>query len=178
MTQFEPSLVERAREFASKAHASIDHRRKYSGVPYIEHPREVAATVLRVPHTEAMLAAAWLHDVVEDTPVTLAAIVEAFGEEVGLLVEMVTDVSRQEDGNRATRKAIDREHLRCATPAGKTIKLADVLSNGVDIAAHDPAFARVYMREIEALLPALRDGDPTLYGEASAMVTDYFAAHP
>jgi (p)ppGpp synthase/HD superfamily hydrolase len=58
-----------------------------------------------------MIAAAWLHDVVEDTPVTLEDLHSEFGEGIAELVEALTDISRPEDGNRRKRKAIDREHL-------------------------------------------------------------------
>lgn len=59
-------LEERAREFATEAHKSIDQRRKYTNQPYIVHPLTVAELVRTVPHTEEMIAAALLHDVVEE----------------------------------------------------------------------------------------------------------------
>ncbi|VDZ55823.1 bifunctional (p)ppGpp synthetase II/ guanosine-3',5'-bis pyrophosphate 3'-pyrophosphohydrolase [Serratia odorifera] len=62
------TLVERARRYATKAHAAIDQRRKYTNAPYIVHPQAVVEIVRSVPHTDEMLAAAWLHDTVEDTP--------------------------------------------------------------------------------------------------------------
>lgn len=64
------TLVERARRYATKAHAAIDQRRKYTNDPYIVHPQAVMEIVSSVPHSEEMLAAAWLHDTVEDTPTT------------------------------------------------------------------------------------------------------------
>ncbi|NDF14778.1 HD domain-containing protein, partial [bacterium] len=54
------TLVEKARQFATLAHEG--QVRKYTGQPYIVHPEEVAGIVSTVPHTEAMLAAAFLHD--------------------------------------------------------------------------------------------------------------------
>ncbi len=60
--------------------------------------------VRSVPHTEEMLAAAWLHDTVEDTPTTLGDIESHFGPKVAELVRMLTNVSRAEDGNRFERK--------------------------------------------------------------------------
>ncbi|WP_274872826.1 HD domain-containing protein, partial [Serratia marcescens] len=59
------TLAERARRYATKAHAAIDQRRKYTDDPYIVHPQAVMELVRSVPHTEEMLAAAWLHDTVE-----------------------------------------------------------------------------------------------------------------
>ena len=62
-----------------------------------------------------MRAAAWLHDVVEDTPATFEELEREFGPEVTRLVRELTEVSRSpSDGNRAARKAIDR---RPTTPA-------------------------------------------------------------
>ena len=58
-----------AKKFATHAHG--DQKRKYTLEPYIAHPAAVVELVRGVPHTEAMLCAAWLHDVVEDTPVTI-----------------------------------------------------------------------------------------------------------
>ena len=62
-------IVERAREFATQAHEG--QVRKYTGVPYIVHPIEVMEIVCTVEHDDAMLAAALLHDVVEDTEHTI-----------------------------------------------------------------------------------------------------------
>jgi len=167
-------MEERAKEFAAKAHAAIDQRRKYSGEPYIAHPAAVVDLVRSVPHTEAMICAAWLHDTVEDTPTTLADVEREFGAEVAALVEQLTDVSRTEDGNRKIRKAIDREHTAKASPEAKTIKLADLIDNTRSIVERDPAFAKVYLAEKTLLLEVLRDGDATLWAMAAAMVTPNF----
>ncbi|MFA5352684.1 MAG: HD domain-containing protein [Thermodesulfovibrionales bacterium] len=161
------SIVDRARRFAEEAHSSINQRRKYTGAPYITHPEAVVRLVRTASHTEAMLAAAWLHDTVEDTPVTLADIERKFGSEVARLVEELTDVSRPEDGNRKTRKAIDQEHTAKASPEGQTIKLADLIDNTHSIVERDPGFAKVYLAEKVQLLEMLREGDPILWAIAS-----------
>lgn len=159
-------LCERALEFAARAHESIGQRRKYTGEPYIVHPIAVAEIVRSVPHTPEMVAAAYLHDVVEDTPVTIEEIEAEFGPKVAELVDWLTDVSRPEDGNRRTRKAIDLEHSARAPPDAKTIKLADLIDNTRTIKPHDPGFWRVYRREKQALLRVLGEGDPTLWKRA------------
>ena len=166
-------LDSRAETFATIAHARVGQIRKYTGAPYIEHPRAVVALVRSVPHDEAMLAAAWLHDTVEDTGVLPEEIVRVFGEDVGSLVEQLTDVSKASDGNRKARKAIDREHTARATPRAKTIKLADLIDNSKSILTLDPKFAVVYLAEKRELLPLLKSGDPTLWAQASAQVADY-----
>lgn len=144
--------------------------RKYTGEPYIVHPDEVAGIVASVTDDQAMIAAAYLHDVVEDTAVSLDRVRELFGDDVAGLVEMLTDVSKPEDGNRKARKAIDRNHTASASPRAKTIKLADLISNTASIVTHDAEFAKVYLAEKRLLLDVLREGDATLYAEALRLV--------
>ena len=101
-------MESRALSFATAAHASIDQRRKYTGEPYIVHPVAVAEIVRSVPHTPEMIAAAYLHDVVEDTPVTIAEIESEFGSTISGLVGWLTDVSAPSDGNRRSRMRLRR----------------------------------------------------------------------
>lgn len=170
------SLVTRAREFAVQAHARINHRRKYSLEPYDVHLRDVAEIVASVSDDPEMLAAAWLHDVVEDTPVGFMDLEGAFGLAVAALVRELTDVSRPSDGNRATRRAIDRAHLAAASVRGKTIKLADLIDNCRDVCGHDLEFGRTYLTEMASLLEVLDDGEPTLYARALAELETHAAA--
>src|SRR5262245_1013702 len=104
-------LVERARDYASAAHRGVGQLRKYTGQPYEEHLRRVAEVLATVTDDPEMIAAAWLHDVVEDTPTTIEDVEQEFGRSVRELVDALTDVSRPQHGNRAARKAIDRAHL-------------------------------------------------------------------
>ena len=162
--------VERARVFATAAHAAVKQVRKYTFEPYIVHPTEVASIVASVPHTNEMLAAAWLHDTVEDTGVSIVDIQVEFGNEVASLVGWLTDVSTPEQGNRAVRKAIDREHTAMAPAAAQTVKLADLIANSRSIMAHDPAFAKIYLEEKRMLLEVLTRGDATLMAQARSIV--------
>lgn len=157
-------------DFARVAHG--EQKRKYTGAPYIEHPIEVAQIVRSVTRDADVIAAAMLHDVVEDTPVTLGQIRDRFGDRVAAFVSEVTDVSRPQDGNRATRKAMDRDHLAKASPQGQTIKLADLISNAGSILEQDRDFATVYIREKRALLEVLTMGHHVLYDRAMAIVVD------
>ncbi|KVQ85590.1 hypothetical protein WK07_04675 [Burkholderia multivorans] len=172
------NIVEKARIFATAAHAAVDQRRKYTGEPYINHPKEVASIVESVGGTPEMLAAAWLHDVVEDTGVTLAVIEQEFGAYVASIVEQLTDISRPEDGNREERKRIDRLHTAQAWPTTKTVKLADLISNSRSIVERDPTFAAVYLREKRLLLDVLRDGDHRLWMEANSIVEAHLEGEP
>jgi (p)ppGpp synthase/HD superfamily hydrolase len=166
-------LIQRAIVFATQAHAG--QTRKYTGEPYVNHPVEVMQLVSEVNDDPEVLAAAVLHDVVEDTPATITNIRIGFNARVAALVDDLTDVSKPEDGNRATRKELDRQHTAKASPDAKTVKLADLISNSMSIIKDDPNFAKVYMKEKRALLEVLTEGDATLYKRASQMVDSYFA---
>lgn len=156
------NIVERARVFATAAHAAVGQTRKYTGEPYVVHPIEVSELVASVNGTEAMVAAALLHDVLEDTEVTVDLLEEQFGSKVADLVLWLTDISRPKDGNRSARKALDRQHSAAAPAAAQTIKVADLISNTRSIIAHDPGFAKVYLEEKRLLLDVLTRADPTL----------------
>lgn len=170
------SLEQRALAFATMKHGEIDQRRKYTNEPYIEHPKAVAEIVRSVSHTEEMIAAALLHDTVEDTNATLQEIDDEFGAVVAELVEMLTDVSKPEDGNRKVRKSLDRRHSARAIPAAKTIKLADLIHNSQSICEHDPEFARIYMAEKQLLLDVLKAGNQELWKAADRILRDYRSA--
>jgi hypothetical protein len=79
-------------------------------------------------------------------------------------------VSRPKDGNRAVRKAIDREHTARAPAGAQTVKLADLIANTRSIVKHDVAFARTYLAEKRLLLEVLTRGDAVLMAEARATV--------
>lgn len=160
-----------ARDFANQAHEAVGQKRKHTGEPYIVHPAEVADIVASVPHSIEMTEAAFLHDVVEDTTVTLAEIHERFGPLVAEYVGWVTDVARPEDGNRAVRKAINRDHLASAPAAAQSIKVADIISNVSTILRQDPAFAKVYVPEKAAALEVLTRADPVLLSRARKLVS-------
>ena len=166
------NIVTKAQVFATAAHAAVKQVRKYTGEPYINHPVHVMSIVKTVPHTDDMLAAALLHDTVEDTGVTFELIEQEFGSEVAVLVGWLTDVSRPEDGNRAVRKHIDLEHTAQAPAAAQTIKLADLISNTSSIVKHDLNFAETYLKEKQALLQVLTKSDRTLLSWAQASVVN------
>lgn len=155
-------------------HAGQD--RKYTKTPYITHPLAVMEIVRAVTDDEDMLCAAVLHDVVEDTLVEIETIDQMYGKRVAELVGWLTDVSKPNDGNRAIRKAIDRQHSADAPPDAQTIKYADLIHNTRSITEHDPDFARIYMKEKEALLGVMIRGDKTLYARALKGLQDYQTA--
>jgi len=155
-------LVNKAKAYATGAHQRISHTRKYSNEPYHVHLKAVAEIVASVTDDPETIAAAWLHDTVEDTPATLQQIEKEFGTDIAELVEELTDVSKPSDGNRAVRKEMDRQHLAQASAKAKTVKLADLIDNCKDITRHDSRFAPVYLEEMSALLKVLQEGDEHL----------------
>jgi len=163
-------LTIKARAFAVAAHSAVEQKQKYTHEPYHMHCSEVAAIVsIAEGVTSEMIAAAYLHDVVEDTPIGIELITEEFGSEVSSLVWWLTDKSKPEDGNREERKRIDRLHIANAPAQAKTIKLADLISNTASIVEYDRNFARVYLKEKLLLLEVLKEGDKTLYNYAKEL---------
>ncbi len=163
-------LVERAAALAEKAHRGKGQVRKFTGEPYIVHPGHVAEIVATVTSDPVIIAAAWLHDVVEDTDVELTEIERDFGPEVAEIVESVTKVVDGTDIGRERAALINIEHASHGSPAAKTVKLADVIDNVSDILEHDREFARVYLMEKKMLMEHLREGDPALYGKAEHLL--------
>ena len=161
--------VTKARLFAIAAHTAVGQKRKYTGAPYWHHCQEVAQMVQLYSSGYETVQAAWLHDVVEDTKITIQDLGLFFSSKVVRMVEQLTDVSKPEDGNRAVRKALDREHYANASKEAKTIKLADLISNTRDITKHDPDFAVVYLEEKRLLLPYLKGGNPQLFATAERL---------
>lgn len=157
-----------ALRFATIAHG--DQKRKYSGLPYIHHPICVSEIVSSVAHTPEMLAASLLHDVVEDTDVTLNDIREKFGDTVANYVYFLTDVSKPEDGNRAVRKKIDADHNANGPAEVHTIKVADLIDNSKDISTNDPNFWNVYKKEKAYSLSVLTKADPKLVEKAKLLL--------
>jgi (p)ppGpp synthase/HD superfamily hydrolase len=102
-----------------------------------------------------MIMAAYLHDVVEDTAVSIDNIHDMFGPVVARIVDGLTDVSVPEDGNRAVRKAIDRQHSADARYEAQFVKCADIMDNASDIGDNDPSFNVVYRKEMVLLLEVL-----------------------
>ncbi len=123
------TLVERALHFARKAHAG---QKRKSGEDYIVHPLAVAETLVRLNLDGETIAAAILHDVLEDTTVSLAEIREEFGEVVAFLVESVSKF--REIPYPSTREEFAENFRKMILATAKDIrvvliKLADVLHN-------------------------------------------------
>ena len=124
------SLLDRAIIYAVRAHAGTERRGK--GFPYIVHPMEAMAIVATLTADQELLAAAALHDVVEDTALTVEDIRAEFGDRVAELVEAESDkfvegVSESDSWRTRKQAAIDR--LAEAPLEVKMIAMGDKLSN-------------------------------------------------
>lgn len=148
-------LVSRASRFAVRAHEG--HLRKYHGSPYITHPARVARAARKAGLSDEAIAAAWLHDVVEDVGVTIEEVKNLFGERVSFLVWSLSDLTPKSEGNRALRKSLYARKLhKSRDPEVHTIKTLDILDNAPGIKADDPGkFWRVYLKEAKDLAEAL-----------------------
>lgn len=132
------SLLDRAIIFAVKAHQGVE--RKGKGFPYVVHPMEAVCIVATMTNDQELLAAAALHDVIEDTDTTADDLKKEFGERVAMLVEAESDDktggSKAETWHQRKQDTLDR--LRNADLDIKIVALGDKLSNMRAI-AHDYA---------------------------------------
>ncbi|MBO7117265.1 MAG: bifunctional (p)ppGpp synthetase/guanosine-3',5'-bis(diphosphate) 3'-pyrophosphohydrolase [Bacteroidales bacterium] len=128
--RMDTSLFDHAVMFAVKAHSGTERRGK--GFPYVIHLMEAAEIVATITPDQDLLAAAMLHDTVEDTDVTLEDLRREFGDRIASLVEAESDVrnqdeSEEESWHRRKQEAIDR--LSAAPLDAKIVALGDKLSN-------------------------------------------------
>ncbi len=167
----ETKLIQEALMLAIKAHDG--QRRKYTGEPYSMHPIGVSKIVETVEHTPEMIAAALLHDVVEDTEVTFREIKDIFGSTVAEYVHYCTNVSEKDDGNRKFRKKMDADHFALGPAESQTIKVADLIHNSQTIIPHDQKFFhKAYKYEKQYMMDVLTKADPILKGQAQIMLDE------
>ena len=165
--------LEKAKLFSKIAHEAIGQKRKYTGEPYFNHPLRVMKLVASVlPDDEDAQIVALLHDVVEDTDVTLAFIRDEFGPKVERGVFALTDTPTVEGGpNRKERKKMDRQRLAKAEAWVQTVKVADLIDNTSSIVENDPKFAKVYLEEKRLLLDVLAEAEESLKENAKKFLT-------
>src|SRR6266705_2013597 len=165
------ALLNRAYVYAMKAHGE---QTRASGDPYFSHPLEVAAILTDLKLDDATIAAALLHDVIEDTDVTRTEIDQKFGKESGALVEGLTKIKRLD---LVTKKAEQAENFRKLLVAISSdirvllIKLADRLHNMRTLEHMKPeSRLRVSEETLEIYAPlAGRMGMQTLREELEAL---------
>ena len=143
------NLVERALLFSTEKH--LGSKRKFSDDPYIIHPTRIAAKVALWDGTADMIAAAFLHDTVEDCEVTHEEIKEKFGQEVSDIVRGLTNAPKT-SGNRKLRKTIDLQRLMNADWRVQTIKVLDIDDNSNTMCEGDPHYAPIWLKECLLIL--------------------------
>ena len=159
------ALLFRALAFA--AHKHRDQRRKDAEAsPYINHPIALAEVLAGEGGIAdaGVLAAALLHDTIEDTATTLAELRAQFGERIAAMVAEVTD---DQDLPKAERKRLQIEHAAGISPGAKLVKLADKICNLRDVAGHPPAKwdlqrRREYFEWARRVIDGLRGVHPRL----------------
>ena len=147
-------LLDRAIVFAVRAHAGTERRGK--GFPYIVHPMEAMAIASTMTSDQEVLAAAALHDVVEDTEVTLDEIRAQFGERVASLVDTESD-SLDKGLDWKGRKMESLRRLEAASRDEKIVAMGDKLSNM-------RAIARDYTSIGESFWDRFRIKDKSVHG--------------
>lgn len=166
------NLLNQIRDFADKAHA--DQLRKYTKERYIVHPVRVMQTCKAYDSRLEILAAALLHDVLEDTPVGedeihsfLTSIMEdSQALKVLVLIKELTDVYTKEaypEWNRKKRKQKELERMQHISAEAQTIKYADIIDNTKEIVVSDPGFAPRYLRECLDILKIPNKGNKELH---------------
>lgn len=115
-------IIEHAKEFAIKNHEGQVHGPR----PFWHHLRDVVGVLKEFDIEDPyLLAAAWLHDVVEDTPVTVDEITAAFGDRIGALVDALTDG----EGETREEKKAKPYRMLPTVEGGIIVKLADRIAN-------------------------------------------------
>lgn len=160
-------IYQKALEFAAKAHAG--QFRRYTNESYIEHPIRVAKMMEEAGFEERSLAVAVLHDVLEDCPVTVSEMQEAFG---GWITSRVIDLTNcsLSYGNRAARAVRNNARLAQADAVVQSVKCADCCDNTPSIVKYDPKFAKGYLLEKQALIPKLTLAHPGLWAKAMGVI--------
>lgn len=145
-------MKNRAKRFAKKAHDG--QWRKFEGQPFVEHPKAVASILNSVAEAgEKAIAAALLHDTVEDTGVTLSDIRSRFGDRVANLVEeLTTDKEKRDEFGKAAYLGYKMAGM---TSIALTIKLCDRYHNVRKIEETPEDFRTRYSRETRETLSIL-----------------------
>jgi len=159
------ALLVRAADLAARAH--VDQRRKgYGDVPYVNHVIAVAALVGGATDDAEILAAALLHDVVEDSETTVEDLTALFGARVAALVGEVTDDPAIATLPTFQRKGMQAKKMAAASDGAKLIKVADQTSNLVDLVQSPPGWPpdrmRAYLDGARLVVDACRGVDSGL----------------
>ena len=147
----ENELEQAAKNFAIDKHSG--QKRKFGNVPYISHPMEVAKIVKEFGGTSEMIAAAWLHDVLEDVKgVTEQDLIDNFGDKV---TKLVVELTNKEGIKGPDKGKYLLDKMLTMSDDALTIKLADRLNNVSDFGTASPNFIAKYKPQTELILSGL-----------------------
>jgi guanosine-3',5'-bis(diphosphate) 3'-pyrophosphohydrolase len=175
------NILEKIKNFADIAHG--DQKRKYTPERYIVHPVRVMQICREHTNELPLLAAALLHDVLEDTPTTQNEIKEHLitlmdinqaNYSLKLIIEL-TDVYTKDNypkWNRRKRKTAEAIRIEKTSADSQTVKYADIIDNCIEIINYDADFANVFLRECKAILKKIPKGNKQLYERAVKTVDD------
>ena len=178
-------VLEQIRDFADQAHG--DQERKFETGPYIIHPVRVMEMVKNYSNDISLLAAALLHDVLEDTSTDIEEITEflntvmspAVANITTKYVHELTDIYTKDNypaWNRKKRKGKEAERLSKISPEAQTIKYADILDNAESMQNAEESFRKKFLIECSNYLEAMKKGHPDLRKKAIETVTSRLSA--
>jgi hypothetical protein len=169
-------LIRSARSFAASHSQRITISREPGLQTASSHLKSVAQIVASVSQDEKAIAAAWLHDIVEDTGVTIGDIEREFGVEVAKLVGEVSVFNEPVEGNQMGSAEFVTRHFAHASAEAKTIKLADLIDTCNDLYKCHPAALRAYAAQANELAAAFEGGDASLLERLARDLKKYAAA--
>ena len=175
------AILKKIIAFADNAHG--DQKRKYADERYIVHPVRVMKICKELNYSVPVLAAALLHDVLEDTDTTpqeikdflLTVMDERNAKHTLALVIELTDVYTRSNYprlNRRKRKAREAIRLENTSAEAQTIKYADIIDNAKEIVEYDPDFAPVFLKECKVLVNKMTKGNQQLREQAIKILED------
>ncbi|HEY4496856.1 MAG TPA: HD domain-containing protein [Candidatus Paceibacterota bacterium] len=148
-------IVKKAASFAKERHK---HQKRKTGEPYFIHPKNVARTVSNWTKDKNVIAAGYLHDVIEDTGADYEDIEERFGKKVA---DYVSLMSRDMRLPKNKSLSLFRRQLGSAPPEVKLIAAADMENNASSIA--DTDFMKSWFNKINTMMPYLKRGNMGRY---------------
>lgn len=175
--------LRRIQQYSADAHAT--RQRKFTNDFKSMHPLRVMEICQLYTDKPSVLAAALLHDILEETTVTtvelavfLAEVMDpVIAEKTQGLIEELTDIYTRNDYpllNRRTRKEMELQRIAAISTDAQTIKYADIIDNARSLASAGTEFTSLFLEENQALLQHIPKGNPYLYLQAINIVRNIF----
>lgn len=160
-------LIKKASDFATLKHKG--QIRIFGKIPYISHPSAVADLVTKYGGSAEMIAAAWLHDTLEDTDTTEEELREKFGDKVA---NLVVEISSPEISDKSQKGKYLADKMNTMSSEALTIKLCDRLHNVSDLDKSSSRFQQLYPAETKFILDAIEDYERPLNAQQQILVSE------